>query len=335
MNNYNTHQNSKIIGHSPPLKEYPSLVAPIIITNSTKQKLVVYLESDNPEPDIVPIDNSMKFVAHDPEISKQLNHFSIYHHRLFALSENNLKYYRIEKESEFLSQCLEDESFATNDIFYRLSIAKETENFILFKKELVKCGRYIKNKSPKFLKSWFEQQQDNEDLHENLRKKLCIEANFIWREINRISGFYLTEDFALDYLSNSEDLTKEELLNSNLHTNKSNRTTYAIIEAGGTQIRVEVGRFYDINLISQESKTNLVFDRVLFIRHNDECIIGQPYIKDATVSVSVMNHRRGKKVIVYKMIPKKKSRKKRGHRQELTRFIVNSINLSNSSLIKK
>jgi large subunit ribosomal protein L21 len=43
-----------------------------------------------------------------------------------------------------------------------------------------------------------------------------------------------------------------------------------------------------------------------------------------------MEHRRGRKVIVYKMKPKKKTRKKRGHRQEITRFMVNSINMNGS-----
>ena len=47
-----------------------------------------------------------------------------------------------------------------------------------------------------------------------------------------------------------------------------------------------------------------------------------------------MRHRRGKKVIVYKMQPKKKTRKKRGHRQELTRLMIDSINLNGSAIAK-
>ena len=43
-----------------------------------------------------------------------------------------------------------------------------------------------------------------------------------------------------------------------------------------------------------------------------------------------MRHRRGKKVLVYKMKPKKKTRKKRGHRQELTRLMIDSINIGGS-----
>ena len=45
-----------------------------------------------------------------------------------------------------------------------------------------------------------------------------------------------------------------------------------------------------------------------------------------------MRHFRGRKVLVYKMKPKKKTRKKRGHRQEITRLMINSINLNGSVL---
>ncbi len=106
--------------------------------------------------------------------------------------------------------------------------------------------------------------------------------------------------------------------------------TYAIVEAGGTQIRVEPGRFYDINLLSAEPESDYTIDKVLLVNNEDEVTVGRPYIEGATVEGTVMRHRRGKKVIVYKMQPKKKTRKKRGHRQELTRLMINSISLDGS-----
>ena len=45
-----------------------------------------------------------------------------------------------------------------------------------------------------------------------------------------------------------------------------------------------------------------------------------------------MQHRRGRKIIVYKMKPKKKTRKKRGHRQEITRLMINSISMNGTML---
>ncbi len=106
--------------------------------------------------------------------------------------------------------------------------------------------------------------------------------------------------------------------------------TYAIIEAGGTQIKVEPGRFYDINLLPVEAESNYTVDKVLLVNNDDEITVGQPYIEGATVEGTVLRHRRGKKVIVYKMQPKKKTRKKRGHRQELSRLMINSISIEGS-----
>ena len=106
--------------------------------------------------------------------------------------------------------------------------------------------------------------------------------------------------------------------------------TYAIVEIGGTQIRVEPGRFYDINLLSAEPESDYAIDKVLLVNNDDEVTIGRPYIEGATVEGTVMRHRRGKKIIVYKMKPKKKTRKKRGHRQELTRLMINSISMNGS-----
>jgi large subunit ribosomal protein L21 len=104
--------------------------------------------------------------------------------------------------------------------------------------------------------------------------------------------------------------------------------TYAIIEAGGTQLRVEPGRFYDLNRLHADTDSNVTIDKVLLVHHDDEITVGQPMIEGATVEGTVMQHRRGRKILVYKMKPKKKTRKKRGHRQELTRLMIDSITIN-------
>ena len=110
--------------------------------------------------------------------------------------------------------------------------------------------------------------------------------------------------------------------------------TYAIVEIGGTQIIVEPGRFYDINLLDAEPESGYTIDKVLLVNNDNEVNVGRPYVEGATVEGTVMRHRRGKKVIVYKMQPKKKTRKKRGHRQELTRLMIDSISLNGSVVAK-
>ncbi len=109
--------------------------------------------------------------------------------------------------------------------------------------------------------------------------------------------------------------------------------TYAIIETGGKQIRVEPGRFYDIELLAIEPDEKVTIDSVLLVQHEGEVTIGQPIVTGATVEGTVMRHFRGRKVLVYKMKPKKKTRKKRGHRQEVTRLMIDSITLNGAVFV--
>ncbi|MBD2305194.1 50S ribosomal protein L21 [Chroococcidiopsis sp. FACHB-1243] len=108
--------------------------------------------------------------------------------------------------------------------------------------------------------------------------------------------------------------------------------TYAIIETGGKQLRVEPGRFYDIELLAAEPDATVTIEKVLLVQHDGNVTVGQPLINGATVEGTVVRHLRGRKVLVYKMKPKKKTRKKRGHRQEITRLMIDSINLNGSKL---
>jgi len=108
--------------------------------------------------------------------------------------------------------------------------------------------------------------------------------------------------------------------------------TYAIVETGGKQLRVEPGRFYDVDRLAVDEEGQVTLDKVLFVNNDGEMLVGQPTIEGATVTGTVMRHLRGRKVIVYKMQPKKKTRKKRGHRQELTRLMIDAIALNGQAI---
>ncbi len=104
--------------------------------------------------------------------------------------------------------------------------------------------------------------------------------------------------------------------------------TYAIIETGGKQMRVEPGRFYDIELLPGEADSTVSIDKVFLLENNGSIQIGQPLVAGVTVEGTIMRHYRARKIIVYKMQPKKKTRKKRGHRQEVTRLMIDSISVN-------
>lgn len=105
---------------------------------------------------------------------------------------------------------------------------------------------------------------------------------------------------------------------------------YAIIEASGKQFWVEPGKFYDFNHLELSPGDKIALVRVLLVNSEGNISVGQPCLENASVEATVLGHIRSKKVTVYKMRPKKKTRKKQGHRSNLTRVMINSISLSGS-----
>lgn len=99
---------------------------------------------------------------------------------------------------------------------------------------------------------------------------------------------------------------------------------YAIIATGGKQLRVEEGRYVDVEKLSAEEGATVEFDQVLLVA-GDELKVGTPTVAGAKVVGKVMRQWKGPKVIVYKMRPKKHYRRKRGHRQPYTRVMIESI----------
>ena len=106
---------------------------------------------------------------------------------------------------------------------------------------------------------------------------------------------------------------------------------YAIAETSGQQFWFEVNRYYDIDRLNAKEKDKITLEKVLLLKDQNSITIGKPYVKDAKIELEVVSHRRDKKILVYKMRPKKKTRRKMGHRQELTRVMVKSISLGKSA----
>ncbi|MDC3164214.1 50S ribosomal protein L21 [Prochlorococcus sp. AH-716-F13] len=110
-----------------------------------------------------------------------------------------------------------------------------------------------------------------------------------------------------------------------------NENLYAIAETSGQQFWFEVDKYYDIDRLNAKEKDKITVDKILLIKDKDNISLGQPYVKNAKIELEVVSHKRDKKIIVYKMRPKKKTRRKMGHRQELTRVMVKSISITNST----
>jgi len=100
---------------------------------------------------------------------------------------------------------------------------------------------------------------------------------------------------------------------------------YAIVEISGRQFWVEKGKYYNLNRIPTELGQQITLNRILLLNYEEKVLIGQPYVKNAIVKGRILEHLRDRKKIIYKMRPKKKTRKKQGHRQELTRVLIEDI----------
>lgn len=109
---------------------------------------------------------------------------------------------------------------------------------------------------------------------------------------------------------------------------------FAIVEADGRQYQLEAGRFVDLDLAKGNQGDPFVFDRVLMIVDGAESVAGTPFLEGARVNGHILSHGKSRKIIVYKQRPKKGTRKKQGHRQQITRVLIDSIELKDKVLAK-
>lgn len=100
---------------------------------------------------------------------------------------------------------------------------------------------------------------------------------------------------------------------------------YAIVETGGKQYRVKVGDRIRVERIHADAGSDISLDRVLLLGGAGATTIGAPLVDGAAVAAHVDDHLRGEKMYVFKYKPKKRYRRKIGHRQELTELTITGI----------
>ena len=99
---------------------------------------------------------------------------------------------------------------------------------------------------------------------------------------------------------------------------------YAIIATGGKQYKVAEGDVIRVEKLGAEAGETVTFDQVLAV-NNDGLKVGED-VASATVTASVVENGKAKKVIVYKYKPKTGYHKKNGHRQQFTKVKIEKIN---------
>ena len=101
---------------------------------------------------------------------------------------------------------------------------------------------------------------------------------------------------------------------------------YAIIKSGSRQYQVQPESVIEVNRLALEQGANFETDQVLLVDGEGKgARVGTPFVAGAKVKGTVLEHLRGRKVLIFKHKRRKGYRRLRGHRQELTRLRIDSI----------
>lgn len=101
--------------------------------------------------------------------------------------------------------------------------------------------------------------------------------------------------------------------------------SYAVIEAGGKQHRVQPGETLKVEKIEAATGDSITFDQVLLISDGDNVKIGAPFVDGGKVTAEVVSHGRHDKIRIIKFRRRKHHMKRMGHRQWFTEIKITGI----------
>lgn len=100
----------------------------------------------------------------------------------------------------------------------------------------------------------------------------------------------------------------------------------AIAKIGGHQALVKIGEQIEVDKIDAEVGKTVSFDALLISEEDGSgCEIGTPFIEGKKVEAKIIEHGRSAKVLVFKMKPRKRYRRNRGHKQDFTLIEITKI----------
>jgi len=100
---------------------------------------------------------------------------------------------------------------------------------------------------------------------------------------------------------------------------------FAIIGIGGKQFRVAEGDVVQTEKIGEEGKT-IKLNHIFLIADGENVKIGAPLVESASVEAKVLEVKKGTKIRVFKMKPRKRYRREKGHRQWEAKIEIIKIN---------
>ena len=100
---------------------------------------------------------------------------------------------------------------------------------------------------------------------------------------------------------------------------------FAVVQLGGFQYQVTQGDVINVQRLDYEVGKSIDLDKVVLFVDGDDVRIGQPYVKNVKVAVTVVGENKTRKVLAFKYRNRKDSSSQRGHRQTLTALSITII----------
>ncbi len=100
---------------------------------------------------------------------------------------------------------------------------------------------------------------------------------------------------------------------------------YVIANINGIQHKVTPDAVLDVPQLAAEPGQKLSFDQVLMACDGDKIAVGQPFLQGVSLTAEVVDHLKGKKLRIFKFKRRHDYRRRRGHRDQLTRIRVTGI----------
>lgn len=100
---------------------------------------------------------------------------------------------------------------------------------------------------------------------------------------------------------------------------------YAVFETGSKQYKVKAGDKLEVEKLDAPAGKTINFDRVLLVNKDGKVTVGTPTVPNAVIVGKVLEHKRGDKIIVWKMRRREGYHRKIGHRQQLTVIQIEQI----------
>ena len=102
---------------------------------------------------------------------------------------------------------------------------------------------------------------------------------------------------------------------------------YAIVTIAGKQWHAEPQAILDVPLLAAQAGDKITFDQVHLFADGGKVTLGRPFIGNATITATVLESGRGKKLIIGKFKRRKAYRRTKGHRQDYTRIQIDGISI--------